>query len=165
MTRVFWKAAVVVALICPAWARADDSKTEPTKPSATSGDSAKPDAKKELKGRLPPYYSKVVDETQRGAIYKIDEEYAPKLKDLHSQLDALTAERDKKVRAVLTADQQKKVDELAAVAKNNKKRGGSEKTDPKSTKPDVAKPDPAKPDASKPDATVPVKPATTPLTK
>jgi hypothetical protein len=162
MTRVFWKAALVVALVCPVMARADDSKTTPAKsdtakPAPKATDSPNPDMKKDSKGRLPPYYAKLVDETQREAIYKIEGEYSPKIKDLYAQLKTLTDERDQKIRAVLTADQQKKLDDMVASAKNGKKRGG-DKTEPKSTKPDAGKPDTAKPDG-----TVPAKPAATPV--
>jgi hypothetical protein len=151
MTRAFWISALAVALISPAFVRADDTKTD-TKPAAKDT-SAAPVKKEKEKGRLPPYYAKIVDETQREKIYQIENDYAPKMKDLYAQLKALNDEREQKIRAVLTPDQQKKLDDMLAEAKN-RKRGGGEKTDVK------PKTDSAKPDATKPDAT-PAKPATT----
>ena len=69
------------------------------------------------RGRLPAFYSQVVDQKQREAIYKIQEEYEPKIAALQDQLNALTKQRDEKVSAVLTPEQQKKVAELQAAAK------------------------------------------------
>lgn len=152
MTRAFWISALAVALISPTFVRADDTKTD-TKPAAKDSTSPAPKKEKE-KGRLPPYYAKIVDESQREKIYQIENDYAPKLKDLYAQLKSLNDEREQKIRAVLTADQQKKLDEMLADAKN-RKRGG-EKTDVK-PKTD-ATPDPTKPGATKTDAT-PAKPA------
>jgi hypothetical protein len=76
---------------------------------------AKP-KKKEFRGRLPAYYSRVVDEKQRQKIYAIQREYAPKIDALKAQLAALTAERDEKVVAVLTPEQLKTIQQLKAEA-------------------------------------------------
>jgi hypothetical protein len=51
--------------------------------------------------RLPNYYGKVATEEQKEKIHKIQEEYQPKIDELHKQLEALTKERDEKVAAVL----------------------------------------------------------------
>ena len=93
---------------------------------------AKPAAAKKAKkfrGRLPNHYRHVVDEKQRQEIYKIQEEYAAKIATLKAQLKAMSKERDEKVLAVLTPEQQKKVDELAAAAKaeREKKKAAKEK--------------------------------------
>jgi Spy/CpxP family protein refolding chaperone len=69
------------------------------------------------RGRLPAYYTEVVDEKQREAIYKIQQEYEPKIADLRAQLEKLMKDRDAKVAGVLTPEQQKKVAELQAAAK------------------------------------------------
>ena len=70
------------------------------------------------KGRhLPARYASVVDEKQREEIYKIQEEYQPKIQALQEQLKALKKERDEKISAVLTAEQKKRVEEAAAKAK------------------------------------------------
>jgi hypothetical protein len=84
---------------------------------------AKPAAAKEAKeankprGRLPNFYRDVVDQKQRETIYKIQEEYGPKIADLRAQLEALTKQRDEKIAAVLTPEQLKKIEDLRAAAK------------------------------------------------
>lgn len=77
---------------------------------------------KEPRGRLPAYYAEVVDEKQRAAIYAIQQEYAERIKQLRLQLDAVTKERDQKIVAVLTPEQQKKVAQLAEAAKAKRER-------------------------------------------
>jgi len=72
---------------------------------------------KEFRGRLPNYYRFVVDEKQRETIYTIQEEYVGRIDALKAQLAALTKERDEKVAAVLTPEQLKEVERLAAEAK------------------------------------------------
>jgi hypothetical protein len=80
---------------------------------------AKPAAVKEVKTprRLPSFFKEVVDEKQRETIYKIQEEYGPKIADLRAQLDALTKQRDERIAAVLTPEQRKKLEDLRAAAK------------------------------------------------
>ncbi len=74
------------------------------------------------RGRLPAYYTEVVDEKQRAAIYAIQQEYAERIKQLRLQLGAVTKERDQKIVAVLTPEQQAKVAELAEAAKAKRER-------------------------------------------
>jgi hypothetical protein len=81
--------------------------------------------KKIRKGRLPNYYADVVTEKQRDEIYKIQEEYKPKIDALKAQLEALNKEMNEKITAVLTADQKKKIEDAATAAKA--KRGKEEK--------------------------------------
>jgi len=80
---------------------------------------AKPAAVKEVKTprRLPSFFKEVVDQKQRETIYKIQEEYGPKIADLRAQLEALTKQRDEKIAAVLTPEQLKKIEDLRAAAK------------------------------------------------
>jgi Spy/CpxP family protein refolding chaperone len=73
------------------------------------------------RGRLPNYYANVVTEKQRDEIYKIQEEYRPKIDAAKSQLDALNKEMNEKIAAVLTAEQKKKIEETEAAAKAEKK--------------------------------------------
>jgi len=100
----------------------------PTKPkTADSSDEGK------LKGRLPAYFAKLVDKDQREAIYKIEDEYGPKIKALQQQVHDLEAERNGKIRAVLTPDQQQKLDEYMAAAKSAK--SGKSTKEPGDSKP------------------------------
>ena len=66
------------------------------------------------RGRLPAHYAPVVDEKQREDIYKIQEEYRPKIEALETQLKALKKERDDKIAALLTAEQKKLVEAAKA---------------------------------------------------
>lgn len=79
---------------------------------------AKAPARKLPRGRLPAHYAEVVAPDQKERIYEIQESYAPRIKELRAQLVALQAERDAKCRALLNAEQQKKLDELIAAAKS-----------------------------------------------
>jgi hypothetical protein len=65
---------------------------------------------KQVKGRLPPYYAQIVDERQRQRIYQIQAGYGPKIDALQAELDALMAQRDAEIRAVLTPEQQQRLD-------------------------------------------------------
>lgn len=87
-------------------------------------------AKKEFRGRLPAYYGRVVDETQRKKIYAIQREYAPEIDALKAQLAALVAERDEKVAGVLTQEQREKVEQLRAEAKAKRNQRRATKTSP-----------------------------------
>jgi peptidoglycan hydrolase CwlO-like protein len=58
----------------------------------------------------------VVTDDQKKQIYSIQDEYKPKLNALKEQLKALTAERDAKLDALLTADQKTKVEAKRAEA-------------------------------------------------
>jgi hypothetical protein len=85
--------------------------------SAADGQPAGRVVKKIRKGRLPNHYAEVVTEKQKEDIYKIQEEYKPKIDALKAQLDAVNKEMNDKISAVLTADQKKKVEEAEAAAK------------------------------------------------
>jgi hypothetical protein len=78
--------------------------------------------------RLPPRYAAVVDEKQREEIYKIQEEYQPKIELIENQLKALKKERDQKIAAVLTAEQRKQVEETTTKEKHKSKPPQSDKT-------------------------------------
>ena len=86
---------------------------------------------KAFKGRLPAYYSSVVDNKQRQEIYDIQEEYHLKFDQLKKEhlasIKALTADRNEEIDDVLTDEQKEKVDELKAA------RGKSTKTSSKKT--------------------------------
>jgi hypothetical protein len=71
--------------------------------------------------RLPAHYGSVVNEKQRKEIYKIQEEYQPKIEALKKQLDALKKERDEKISAVLTEEQRKRLKQAAAKRKSKSK--------------------------------------------
>lgn len=75
-----------------------------------------------LKGRLPPYYSKVVNDAQRQQIYGIQAAYAARKEALEKELGELTSRRDAEIRAVLTPFQQQKLDGLVTAARAKSKK-------------------------------------------
>lgn len=76
-----------------------------------------------LRGRLPAHYGKVVTEEQRTAIYKIQEEYRPKIEALKAQLEAIEKQRDEKIAAVLTPEQKKQIEQ--AITQGKEKRAAA----------------------------------------
>jgi hypothetical protein len=103
--------------------------------------------------RLPAHYAQVVDEQQREKIYKIQEEYQPKIDALQKQIDALKKERDDKISALLTADQKKQVEEAKTKIKATRKSKDRSATKPAdatpATPPVTAPPSPAAPTPEK----------------
>ena len=80
---------------------------------------------KEFRGRLPAYFSSVVDDRQRQQIYAIQRHYFGQIENLKAQLEALTEKRDGEVYAVLSLQQRAEVECLAetAKAKRDAKKG------------------------------------------
>jgi hypothetical protein len=66
----------------------------------------------DFQGRLPPYYSRVVDGIQREQIYGIQAKYAKQLADLEAQMKALEAKRDTEIEGVLRPDQVNRLKQL-----------------------------------------------------
>ena len=81
---------------------------------------------KVFRGRLPNYYSTVVDTSQRERIYAIQKEYHLRIDALKAQLEALLKERDTKVVDVLSLEQKAKVEQAKAAAQSlrDKKKAG-----------------------------------------
>jgi hypothetical protein len=100
----------------------DTMQTEAVKTDAVNKDAVKPAAgkNKRFTGRLPPHYGQVVDEKQRQEIYRIQEEFGPKIHAAQQALDGLRKEQSEKMAAVLTPTQKKLVDEAAAKSKKKK---------------------------------------------
>jgi Spy/CpxP family protein refolding chaperone len=91
----------------------------------------KPQPRKQPRARLPNFYRQVVSEQQREEIYKIQASYQAKIEALQAQLKAVVDERDAKVTAVLTPEQKKKVEELAAAAKAKRQQAQEKPAEPK----------------------------------
>ncbi|HEX4129101.1 MAG TPA: hypothetical protein VHZ24_03600 [Pirellulales bacterium] len=113
-----WLSVILIGGLCAvAISRAaDDPKS--TSPEAKAAKKQRADAR----GYLPPYYKNVVDPTQREKIYKIQNSYDEKIDALEKQLKELSDQRDAEIEAVLTPEQKKKVQELAAAAKANRSK-------------------------------------------
>jgi hypothetical protein len=76
--------------------------------------------KKETKGRLPAYYGQIVNAAQRQRIYQIQANYDPQIDALLAQIETLTEKRDAEIRAVLSPEQQQRLDTLIQGAKANR---------------------------------------------
>lgn len=118
-----WWTVGLLAAACLAWCPSGTLQAQqaPAQP--------KPEAKAEAvkerakpRGRLPAYYARVVTPQQRESIYKIQETYAEKLEALRAQLAELEAKMGEEIKAVLSPEQLKKVDEFAAEAKARTKK-------------------------------------------
>jgi hypothetical protein len=109
------------------------------------GAEAKTPVKKVLKGvrRLPAHYGAVVDEKQREEIYRIQEEYHPKIEAIEKQLRALKKERDAKISAVLTTEQRKQVEGTATKEEHKPKETPPAKATREEPAPPPAKSKPA----------------------
>jgi hypothetical protein len=112
LQRMFSRSVFGIALCVASWMLMADASWV----SAADGQTGRI-VNKIRKGRLPNYYTEVVTEKQREEIYKIQEEYKPKIDAAKAQREALTKEQNEKISAVLTADQKKKIEDAAAAAK------------------------------------------------
>jgi hypothetical protein len=118
---------VLAATFCGAApASAQDDKAAKTESPANARKSRAKTADRPS-GRLPIYYAKIVDDKQKTEIYRIQQEYKPKLVALKAQMDALTKEQDTKIAALLTPEQQKKLSEAKAAAARSRSGANAEK--------------------------------------
>jgi len=76
---------------------------------------------KQTQQRLPSYYSSVVTQKQRDDIYAIQRQYQPLIQMLSVRLEALREEMNKRIRDVLSEEQQEKVDQLGEDARNRRR--------------------------------------------
>ena len=107
-----WLAGMIVA------ANSSSLAQDPAAPGEKAERGARAKKADKLSGRVPAYYAKVkLTPEQREKILAVQAEYAAKIDPLRKQLEALTKERDAKIAAVLTPEQQKLMDEMKAAAK------------------------------------------------
>ncbi len=64
--------------------------------------------------RLPAYYGKVITPEQREQIYQIQDEYGPEIARLRKALKKVVDERDRRVQALLSAEQKQQLEEIRA---------------------------------------------------
>jgi len=79
-------------------------------------------ARRNARGRLPAYYTRVVSGDQREQIYKIQQNYEPKIQELLAQVRQLREKRDKEIDGVLTPEQLERVNQLRAEARERQQR-------------------------------------------
>ena len=84
---------------------------------ADKADDKKPAAAKKEPLRLPPHYGDVINEDQRDKIAAAFAKYNTKLAKLKAEIKTLSAERDKALEDLLTADQRTKLAKLKEDAK------------------------------------------------
>lgn len=120
--RLLAMAFVLSGMISSCWtaARVSAQDTQGGKPKAESTE-----GKTAFRGRLPAYYGRVVDETQRQEIYTIQGKYNEQIVELRSQIEKLEAQRDTEVEEVLTDEQRAQVKSMMeeARAKRRSTRG------------------------------------------
>jgi hypothetical protein len=76
-------------------------------------DPKKDDPPVKLKGTLPMNWKKIgLSDDQVQSIYKIQGKYNKEIDELEAKVKELKATKDKEMKAVLTADQKKKLDEI-----------------------------------------------------
>ena len=129
MTRISLAAMLAAAFVLPVWI--DSVLAQPKAEVAKAQQQAK---KKQVKGRLPAHFGQVVDEGQRQRIYQIQAGYNPKIEALQAELDALVAQRDAEIRAVLSPEQQRRLDARIAEAQAAKAAKAKKKADEKKPK-------------------------------
>jgi hypothetical protein len=97
-----------------------------------SAQDAKPAAKAATKprGRLPAYYGQVVSKEQREKIYSVQQSYAERIAALEAQLKELQEKMNGEIRAVLTAEQQKKIDELTEAGRKSRVKPATSTAEP-----------------------------------
>ena len=118
--RPAWAAALMVLLLTPTMAAAQEPKEAP------AGNS-EPMPMKTVRGRLPAHFSRVVSSEQRTTIYRLQANYAEQIAELKRQIEKLTKERDDEVEAVLTADQRRQVARFREAARVAREERAAEK--------------------------------------
>lgn len=104
-----WAAATTIAIGIAGWERGAFAGEE--KSSTNTAEQIKI-----VRGRLPPYYGKVVTEEQRKKIFMIQEKYRPRIAAAKAQLEALVQEEKATISAVLSEQQKKQIEAARAAA-------------------------------------------------
>lgn len=98
------------------------------KPSSTTMTKAERTA-----GRLPRYYSKLVNETQRMKIYEIQSRYLDRIAELEAQLEALRNEQAAEIEGLLTDEQRVEIEQRrAASVRTSRRAPASDSSEPES---------------------------------
>ena len=104
-----------------------DSASQP-RPAKKMAESASEPA--EPRGRLPRYFSSLVDEQQRQEIYRLQAEFRIQVEELERQLFALKEAETQAVESVLSQTQLTKLAELRAAARIRYTQSTEETTSP-----------------------------------
>jgi cell division protein ZapA (FtsZ GTPase activity inhibitor) len=118
-----WLAGMVIAANGPSFSQ-EPAAGQPAASGKKAGRGSADKKADKPSGRVPAYYAKVqITQEQREKVLSIQKDFAAKIDLLRKQLDALTKERDAKMAAVLTPEQQKQIDEMKAAAKKKTREG------------------------------------------
>ena len=119
-------------------------------PSSVLAQNESPSKKTEkggAEGRVPAYYAQIgLSKEQRTKVLEVQASYAAKIDTLRKQIADMEAKRDVDVRATLTDDQKKKLDELSEAGK---KKATETRTKGKPAEGDKKEDAPKKPAESK----------------
>lgn len=118
-----WLIGTLFALLVPSWIVATAGQ-QPDRGNARPVNSRKAE---KLRGRLPAYFGKVVDESQRQEIYQIQADYKDRIAKLQTALATMVQQRDREILMVLTTDQLDELKSLQKEARDRSKRTAQEK--------------------------------------
>ncbi len=110
----------------PAAAQTEDAAGPQPQAQAAKTEVGGSSQERTFRPRLPNFYAQVVTEEQRQKIYDIQRKYFPKIETLRKQLEALVAQRDAEIEAVLTEEQKAKVEQLRKAASERRGTRSSE---------------------------------------
>ncbi|QDU21115.1 hypothetical protein [Urbifossiella limnaea] len=103
MFRVLLPAVVTAVLVAGGGSVAQDAKK----------DTKKADPAPKAKGFLPQNYGKLgLTDTQKQQVYEVQAKYNTEIDKLDAKIRELKAARDKEVKAVLTPEQKKRLEEI-----------------------------------------------------
>ena len=122
-----WIAWLMLALLVPSWIVATAGQQVDRNESRT----VKVKKAEKPRGRLPAYFGKVVDESQRKEIYQIQVDYKDQIAKLQTALTSLVQQRDREILMVLTVDQLEELKSLQKAARDRSKRTAQEKNPPR----------------------------------
>ena len=118
-----WLIGTMFALLVPSWLVATAAEQTDRENTAT----VTRNKTEKLRGRLPAYFGKVVDESQRQEIYQIQADYKDRIAKLQAPLTKMVQQRDREVLMVLTADQLEELKSLQKAARDRSKQAAKEK--------------------------------------
>ncbi len=123
-----WMGVVASMLVLTMLVAASPAQGPAEKPAESAAKVVKP--RKQPRGRLPAYFSKVVSATQREQIYSIQAKYTEQIERLQEQLNKLVAQRDGDVEKVLTPEQRAEVAQMRSQRKSRTAAAKANKSPP-----------------------------------
>ncbi len=113
-----WISCTMLTLLIPSWLLAQPvPRSLPDTPASRQAETPK-----KLRGRLPAYCGKLVDDSQRQDIYQIQARYRDRIQKLQTALADLTRARDQEILSVLTPDQQEQLEALRKAARERTRK-------------------------------------------